>query len=187
MSDAEAGIGAGLELGPVSLKGLLDLQASINGLTKIFTQWKTEEGAYEYGALESVIQGSGVYATATDLVLDCGGPNQDRMWEVRRLAVGAPNPETAVAGVAYFYVSAHQPSKAQPTIMNFVDWTGYTGSATFDTELPSVAFYGTRQVVLHAPNHLFCVINSGVNLQQYAVSGMALDFPDRRRSMVTDI
>ena len=187
MSDAEAGIGGGLELGPISLKAIIDLQAGMTSLKQVFTQWKNEEGAYEYGALETVIQGSGIGVDGADLVLDCGGPNQDRMWEIRRLAVGAPNPETAIAGIAYFYISAQRPDPTGPTIMNWFDWTGYTGSATFDTELPSVAFYGTRQVVLHAPARLWCVLHGVVNAQQYAVGGIALDFPDRRRSLVTDI
>ena len=187
MSDAEAGAGASLDLGPLSLSAILDLQASVNGLAKAFSDWKQQEADYQYGALDIVIQGSGVAATATNLVLDCGGPNQDRMWEIRRLAVGAPNPATEVAGVAYLYVSSAMPVGINPTLMNFVDWTGYNGTATPNAELPSTAFYSARQVVLHAPEHLWCVINGGTNLQQYVVAGRALDFPDRRRSMVTDI
>ena len=187
MSDLEAGVGGGLELGPISLKAIIDLQGGLATVAKAFKDWRDEEDEYQYGTREVVIDGAGTYVTATDLVLDLDGPTPGHVWDLRRLAVGAPNPETAVAGVAYFYVQANSPSVTQPTMLTFFDWTGYTGTSSLDTELPSVSFYSARQVVLHNPNHLWCVINGGVNAQQYVVGGIAVNSPDRRRKIVTDV
>ena len=180
--DAAAGVGASLDLGEVSLSAILGMQASVNSLAKVFSDWKDEETEYQYGAVDQPILASGIAVGTATLVFDLAGPSQDLMWEVRRLAVSYPDPSTgSQAGTAYIFASATRPSATPLNAGNWVDWTG-GGGAT----LPSVAFYSTRQIVLHAPERLWCVVVSPASNQQYVVSGRALEYPDRRYRLRTD-
>ena len=45
--------------------------------------------------------------------------------------------------------------------------------------LPIVATYGTRQVVVKHPNHLFAIVLTPSTSTTYAVGGEATDFPDK--------
>ena len=190
MSDLDVGVGGHLDLGPVSLKAIIDLQGGIESLTKIFKQWRDEEAIYQYGAVDITLTGSGTADGAEDdLVFGLQGPPEGYMWEILSLSIGGVSPVTAtLEGVAYFFRGATRPIGSpaattgnQLSTMNWIDWTG-DGGAT----LPAVAFYSTRQIVLHAPDRLWCVISAPETLTQYVVNGHAIETPDRRRKIVTD-
>jgi hypothetical protein len=190
MSDAEAGIGGGLELGPISLKAIVDLQAGMTSIAKAFSDWKDEEAYYQYGAVDITLTGSGTADEAEDdLVFGLEGPPEGYMWEILSLSIGGVSPVTAtLEGVAYFFRGATRPIGSpaattgnQLSTMNWIDWTGAGGAV-----LPATAFYSTRQIVLHAPDRLWCVISAPETLTQYVVNGHAIETPDRRRKIVTD-
>ena len=181
--DAAAGVGASLDLGEVSLSAILGMQASVNSLAKVFSDWKDEETEYQYGAVDQPILASGIAVGTATLVFDLGGPSQDLMWEVRRLTVSYPDPSTgSQAGTAYLFHSSTRPPTTPLVAMNWIDWTG-AGGAT----LPAVAFYSQRPIVLHYPDRLWFVITSPVSNGVYDCSGRALQYPDRTQRAVTEL
>lgn len=188
MSDLSAGAGAHLDLGPVSLSALVDLQTSVNTLAKAFSDWKQQEADYQYGAVDITLTGAGsTNAAGDDLVFSVEGPPEGYMWEIRSLSVGDNIPGTACTGTAYFFKGASRPigspvatGGSQLTTINWVDWTGANGGT-----MPAVAFYSARQIVLHAPDRLWVCIVGGNASNQFVVNGSAIETPDRRRRQMT--
>jgi hypothetical protein len=187
MSDLEAGAGAHLELGPVSLGAILNLQAGIESIAKAFSDWRQAEADYQYGAIDVTLTGAGTTdASKDDIVFCLGGPPQERVWEVRQLSVGANSPATgSLTGVAYFMRGASQPlaspfatGGAQLTMIN---------SVYSPPSIPNWAFYSARQIVLHAPDRLWCVIVGGNASTQFVVNGLAIESPDRRRAQTVQL
>lgn len=115
--------------------------------------------------IDAPIQGSGTADTAGDVVFDCGGPAQGRVWVLRRLAVGGVDPTAAATGSAYFYASTSQ-LLAQLSTSQWFD---------FASALPLVGWYTSRQVVIPAPLHITCRIKGGTSGALYVVSGGAQD------------
>ena len=176
----EAGVNAEVDLGPAVLEAMAGVKASCDAMTATVRDWVAQEKAYQYGVRSIPIEGQGVYGT-TDLAIDCGGPENGYTWEIRRLAIAGPSPETSLGSeIAFVYQSPLKPHTASgATSMNWVDWTGYNSG-----KIPSVAFYSAYQIVLVWPAHLWVVINGGTNGQQYVVAGRALNTPDVRRTEV---
>jgi len=183
MSDAEAGAGASLDLGPVSLSAILDLQASVNGLAKAFSDWKQQEADYQYGALDVVISKSDTAPASGNALIGVGGPEPGYLWELRSLAVSYPDPSTgSQAGTAYLFHSSTRPPTTPLVAMNWIDWTGAGGAS-----LPAVAFYSQRQVVLHYPDRLWLIITSPVSSGVYVASGRALQYRDKTQRAITEL
>jgi len=187
MSDLEAGVGGGLELGPISLKAIIDLQAGMTSLKQVFTQWKDEEAIYQYGTVDVTLTGAGIVDSSKDDAVMClGGPPETYMWEIRQLAVGANSPATgSLTGVAYFMRGATRPlaspaatGGSQLSMINSID---------SPPSIPNWSFYSARQIVLHAPDQLWCVIVGGNASTQFVVNGLALESPDRRRRSVVEL
>ncbi len=166
--DAEAG--GGLELGDFSLKALIGVQAAFDGVLQHLKKIEQEENEYQYGAVEVPFRFSSVSGASGNLVIDLGGPSYNRLWEVKRLTVGGPLWTSTVAGTALVLKG---PASGQIT-------PSLTDTCDQAATLPSVAFYGTRQLVVRHPSHLFVVILSPSATTQYAVGGEAVSFPDKR-------
>jgi hypothetical protein len=179
MSDLEAGAGAHLELGPVSLGAILNLQAGIESIAKTFSDWKQQEADYEIGATDQSVAQNGIVNAAGFLVVDLGGPNQEFYWEVRQLVVSNIVPTTSVTGTAYAYTTPVQPAAAAPLAPGITD---------IFASVPLAHFYGARQFVLHAPEHLFVVFAGAANGATLGAFATVTQTRDRRRvSIVTDI
>jgi hypothetical protein len=115
--------------------------------------------------IDAPIQGSGTADASGDVVFDCGGPAQGRVWVLRRLAVGGTDPTAVATGSAYFYASTSQ-LIAQLSASQWFD---------FASTLPLVGWYTSRQVVIPAPLHIMCRIKGGASGALYVVSGGAQD------------
>ena len=160
---------AELDLGPLVLNALVDLHAGINTLNKHLRNIAKLEQAYEFGAQQVPLRTSSVSGTSGSLVFDLGGPTRGRLWELKRLVVGGAAWTSAVNGTMLIVVS---PSAGQltPALPDIVDQAN---------SLPIVATYGTRQVVVKHPNHLFAIVLTPSSSTTYAVGGEATDFPDK--------
>ena len=187
MSDLDVGVGGHLDLGPVSLEAIINLQGGIASLAKIFKQWKDEEAIYQYGTVDITLTGAGITnSSKDDLVFGLEGPPEGYMWEVRQLSVGANSPATgSLTGTAYFFRGAMRPTGSpfatggsQLTMINSID---------SPPSIPNWSFYSARQIVLHAPDRLWCVIVGGNASTQFVVNGLALESPDRRRRSVVEL
>lgn len=122
--------------------------------------------------IDAPIQGSGTADASGDVVFDCGGPAQGRVWVLRRLAVGLSDPTAAASGAAYFYASNSMLTQQLST------------SQWFDvaSTLPLVGWYTSRQVVIKFPHHIICRIKAGTSGDIYAVSGLAQDELEAQRA-----
>jgi len=171
---AEADVGAGV--GPLSVEILAGLKASFDGLTSEMRKRRQLEEAYQFGAVEVALRGSGMSDSGGDtLIIDLSGPTYGRLWQVRRVTVGGPLWTTSVGGSVLFVVSSNQPSAAPP-LSDIAD-----EAAT----LPTNGFYSTGQFVVRHPNHLFVLILSPDESKGYAAGGAATDFPDKRQPITT--
>ena len=160
---------AELDLGPLVLNALVDLHAGINTLNKHLRNIAKLEQAYEFGAQQVPLRTSSVSPASGSLVFDLGGPTRGRLWELKRLVVGGAAWTSTVNGTMLIVVS---PSAGQltPALPDIVDQAN---------SLPIVATYGTRQVVVKHPNHLFAIVLTPSASTTYAVGGEATDFPDK--------
>lgn len=108
------------------------------------------------------------------LVLDLGGPNVGRKWEIRGLAVSdAGNAITAVNGVANWYVG-----KATAPTIPAANWVPLAPTAwrwVFPVLPNLVSFTSDARTVL--PNdHLYCVITGGTATQNILAQAEVKDF-----------
>lgn len=160
---------AEVDLGPLVLNALVELGGSLGTLNKHLRNIAKIEKAYEFGAQQVPIRTSALSPASGSLVFDLGGPTRNRIWELKRLVVGGPLWTSSVAGTMLIVVS---PSAGQltPALTDIVDQAN---------SLPIVATYGTRQVVVKHPNHLFAVVLTPTASTTYAVGGEATDFPDK--------
>jgi hypothetical protein len=165
----ELGAGGNLELGPVSLKALADLQLTCNDLTAQARAATQAEKDYQVnGPVPVQLRGNGNCATTGSLLISLGGPAPFRMWIVRRLIVQGLTWGTTAAGSCNVHVSASD----TPTL-------GGIDIVDNSTALPNKAFYSGWQVVLVNPQRLIVEIVGGTSAQIYAATGMAEDVPLR--------
>lgn len=119
-----------------------------------------------------------IYGTATcptptaNFTVDCRGPNQGRMWHLRRITVGGGAFPFTAAGTAYLFVGINPIALGQAPIP--------TELADFTTEsFPQRAFYSERQILARAGERLRLVIVGGTAGVQYFANGLVEDWPDR--------
>jgi hypothetical protein len=108
--------------------------------------------------------GSGVFPASGDLIIPLGTPDQGARWEVTNVVVGGTDLNVAAAGTAGLYVSAFQPTQNAPNP------AGTSGACDYAKALPSVAFYGTRQLVVNDQEYLFLVVFGGTPGQTYVAN-----------------
>ena len=104
--------------------------------------------------VDAPLAAAGTFPAAGNLALDLGYPPQGKVWLLRRVVVGGSNWSSAVAGSAELYAS----SMVAPALA--VD-RPLSQLADQANQLPNVAFYAGRQVVLTAPTRLAVVIIGG--------------------------
>jgi hypothetical protein len=171
----QAGLDGDLELGEFSLKALAGVQASFDGVLQHLKKIQKNEEAYQFGAVEVALRGSATSDSGSDtLVIDMGGPANQRLWQIRRLTVGGALWTSTVAGSALVVVSTT--TSLTPALPDIADQ-----AAT----LPNVATYSTGQIIVRNPNRLFVVFLTPTASTQYAVGGSATDLPDRRHLITT--
>ncbi len=111
---------------------------------------------------------SSAVATSSGIVtLDLGSVPQGRVWQIRRLVVGGITVGTAADGKAYAFAQGAPPSDQALT-----DCVGIYAA------LPTLEKFGTHQLFLQAPEHLWVVFTGASNGQQYAASARVEDWDD---------
>jgi hypothetical protein len=106
----------------------------------------------------------GIYPASGSLALDLGSPAVGTFWNVRRIIVGGSDITTEPDGVAWVFVQGSNPiaAGANPSIAQAADLTV--------NALPQRSFYGTHQLVVYPPEHLWVIITSGTAATQYVAS-----------------
>lgn len=103
-------------------------------------------------------------------VMNCGGPSQGRVWDLRSLIVGGLQWQTTFpnsSGMASIYVAGYIPTDNTP-LVNLVDHSQW---------MPSVAHYDGHQVMVKAGECLFVRIRFGTAGATYTAQGSFLDYP----------
>lgn len=120
------------------------------------------------GGQQAVIPASG------PLVLDLGGPQTGRQWEIRGLALSdAGNAATAVSGVANWYVG-----KATPITAPVAAWVPLAPIAwrwTFPV-LPNLVTFSSDARTVIPSDRLYCVITGGTPAQGILATAEIRDF-----------
>lgn len=174
-------MGAEAEAGDATLGAIVALGASMDKLRRHFERIHKIEEAYQFG-IRNVRLGGSVKSNSegANITMDLGGPTYGRFWEVKRLTVGGATWDATVdddplAGTALIVVSAANP-QGDPALPDIADAA---------SSVPSVATYGTRQLLVNHPNHLYVVVLAPSASTQYAAGGAASDFPDKREVIGT--
>jgi hypothetical protein len=161
-----------------SLSLFAGLKLSIDGLTEEMARTRNAF-AYQNEKLQlnqpvdadfsvsaAVPSGGGLIA------MDCGGPQNGRVWLLRVIVIGGIKWSTTASGSAQLYGSATSPIDTSGTLTaNLAQLKD--GSAS---TLPFPAFYSNRQVEVQFPEHLWVVITSGTASQTYTASGSVEDW-----------
>lgn len=172
---AEVDAGFGVELGPLSLKALADIELGINSLSQLMRNIRKVEEAYEFGAREVALRGGATADSNGDaFYIGLGGPAYGRIWQVRRLTIGGALWTTSVEGSAL--VTVAPAATNDPPLTDVADEVA---------SLPSNGFYSTGQLIIRHPNHLRVVILSPTASTSYSVGGAATDMPDKREPITT--
>ena len=172
MSDLNAGAGAHLELGPISLGAIAKLTTAMESQQQALADWVALEKDYQRtGPVFVQLAGSvNIDASSDPGYIDLGGPAVNRVWEVRQLVIGGITWATAVNGNAYVLVQSSSPNANNPA--------GIGSTQDHAAALPSVAFYSSGQFRVRNPNHIFIAILSGSASTAYQAVGDAFDLPD---------
>jgi hypothetical protein len=102
------------------------------------------------------------------LYLDLGAVPQGRVWQVRRLVLGGPAANDAPTGKALIFAQGSKPVAL--TTSNLVDsFPSFAAGAQGST-------YGTHQLFLVSPLHLWAVIVTGATGTQWTASVTVEDF-----------
>lgn len=102
---------------------------------------------------------SGKSGATGDLVLDLGGPQSGRFWEVLAVTVGGNRWASVVAGVGLIVVSSTPPANAAATPVQWV-------SDTFASLPIARTGYG-RSITINPPERLFVVIATPTATTEY--------------------
>ncbi len=146
------------------------LKASIGDLaaqTRRANQLKLASIPIDYRRVNNVIIPTPTAAAGIGL----GGPQQGRVWLVRRIIVSGLTWGTAAAGTAEFYAGAIPSMLAASTR----DASLLMDESAF---IPNKAFYSNRQVVIKSPETLHIVIVGGTAGQQYIASSQIEDYDE---------
>ena len=172
--------------GPMPDEGatmLAALTVQLSLLVKQITADRNEQRARRKAAIQPVPRvesgfpvggGQSVVPTSGPLVLDLGGPEQGRRWEVRGIAVSdSGNVTTAVAGVANWYVG-----KATPITAPAANWVPLapTGWRWTFPNLPNLTTFSSDSRSIISPDRLYCVITSGTPTQGILATAEIKDF-----------
>jgi hypothetical protein len=172
----EGDVDAGVNLGPLHIHGMAELDAGVNSIVEQLKALRNIEEAYQFGAVQVKLAGTASSnSLGATIEISLGGPAYGRLWQVRSLVVGGSLWTSTVAGEALVVLS---PAKnLTPALTDIVDQAA---------SLPLPALYGTGQIVVRHPNHLRVVILTPTVSTQYAAGGYATDMPDKRERIEVD-
>ena len=103
--------------------------------------------------------GEGIVAGgAPDLVIDLGGPNSGRYWNILKWVIGGPTWSTARGGTALLVISATPPRSAASVGITQVD--AQAGS------LPNIAYFSRAQMVVDSNEHAYAIVLGGTATQE---------------------
>ena len=101
----EGDVDAGVNLGPLHIHGMAELDAGIQSIVQQLRSIKALEEAYQFGAKDIPLRGSGYSDSGSDsFIINLGGPTYGREWQVRRLTIGGVLWTSTVAGSALVVV-----------------------------------------------------------------------------------
>lgn len=165
-----AELDAEVDVGPLTLEGMIGLKASLDGIAKTLRNIQKLETAYQFGSVKVQLRNTGTSDSNGDAFeIGLGGPSYGRLWQVNSLVVGGPLWTTSAQGSAIVVVSSAK--SITPPLPDIVDQAGF---------LPAVAQYSTGQIIVRHPAHLRIVILGPSENTLYAAGGAATDMPDRR-------
>ncbi len=172
-----AEVEAGLSVGEMSLRALIELNTGVDDMRAILGQLLERERFYQQkGPTFVSLQASGAADAGGDtLVLDLGGPSYGHQFEVRQLIIGGATWATAALGNAVMVISSASPGGSGGGGVD-VSLAGVQDPAA---SLPAVAFYSAGQFVVKHPNRVYAVILSPTASQLYVAAGDAYNIPDR--------
>lgn len=104
---------------------------------------------------------------------DLNGPDQGHLWYIRGMRIGGVTPITTAAGRADVYVSGgYTPVALAGSLvgLGLSDWQDFAAS------LPDVSFYGIGEMPVQTNEHVFIVISSGTNAQEYVANITVFDY-----------
>lgn len=119
---------------------------------------------------DSNLVGQGVVNAAGQLVIDLGSVPEGRVWQVRRIVIGEPTATAAPTGSAFLLAQGAPPVAGNVPTTSVVDsWPTFAKGAAGST-------YGTHQLFLIAPEHLWVVVHGGTSGVQWVTSCRVEDF-----------
>lgn len=153
-----------------SLDVMAGLRASLGDLTaqtRESNRLKVGSIPIDYRRVNNTI----IPASGANSGIGLGGPQQGRVWLVRRIIVSGLTWGTAAAGTAQFFAAA---------IPSMLIAQSLDASMLVDesTAIPNKAFYSNRQVVIRNPESLHIVIVGGTPNQQYVASSQVEDYAE---------
>lgn len=174
MADVEAG----LSVGQLSLRALLELKSETTALHDTMRKLLKAQSQYQArGPVSVQLRATGQSdAAGDDFYLDLGGPSYGMRWEVRQLLIGGATFDSAVLGGAQILNSAAVPPQGiintnqDPPIFDLIDWV---------SSLPYKTFYSAAQFVVRHPQHVFVFLDGPLTASvTYAAKGYAVAMPD---------
>jgi hypothetical protein len=157
----------GLEVGAdVGVKFDLAIGRVNDNLTRMRNEQKLARRAATPAPIRLIFSAT---ATAAGFALlaasQNSGPDMGYFWEVRSIAVSAPDVSSTIAGSAYVFISAGSPLANASAVsqLNAGDWRD-----TFAT-IPGVHFYGRGEMPLRVNEEIFFAV-SGVPANQLVVA-----------------
>lgn len=106
-------------------------------------------------------------STSTTLILDLGKPDQGYYWDVEQVTAGGTDLNVTAAGSLGLYVTGAL-TTVSPGLGYAVDYAA---------SLPNVGFYGFRDIVVNASEHLYAVIFTPTASQTYVVNAAVSVYP----------
>jgi hypothetical protein len=110
-----------------------------------------------------------VDAGADPIFIDLGQPSQGRIWEVRRIIVGATIASATATGSVFVFQQGLKP--ADLNVANLVDL--YTLGV-----FPQRAFYGAHQFIVRPGEHIWVVVTGGTPGQQIVTAAKVEDWDE---------
>lgn len=145
------------------------LEQETKGMRKALQDWRMLQETPRFVQIHGVVQlDANGFAV---LRFDNDGPDQGRMWYLRKLVIGGVTVSTTVTGRADIFVST-------------MDYRRYTTLAQFGTQdwrdqatsLPLVGTFAAGEIPLQYMEQLYVVISGGTATQEIHCTGTVEDF-----------
>jgi hypothetical protein len=170
----ELGVGAAVDIGDAQLSALVEIKASLDGMTSSLKKLLAAEYAYEqHGPTFHPLRNGGVSPATGNFAFGLDGPAYGRRWEIRNLVIGGLYFSSTVSGTALALRTSVASVGLLLSQINLADVVDQAST------LPDVAFYSSGQFVLRAPEKLVIVIIGPTASTPYVAGGSYIDVPDQ--------